>query len=115
MKVWCVGDPVPKDADGNPYFRNVQVGTVGDHEHWRLIETNPQYRLECAIMEVQTLQEPAHYQPPDPSPFKGDPPKLVYHGRMRDLKDELDQTKAQVLHLQKSLNERTPRQKPSGF
>ncbi len=113
--VYCIGDPIPTDVDGNPYFRNVQVGTVGDHEHWRLIETNPQYRAENGIMELETLLEPAHYQPPETPESQGKPPKLVYHGRMRDLKDELDQTKAQVLHLQKKLSERKPRQEPSGF
>ncbi len=86
-----------------------------EYPHYHALQINPSYRVECAIMELETLLEPAHYQEPDAPESQGKPPKLVYHGRMRDLKDELDQTKAQVLHLQKKLSERKPRQEPSGF
>ncbi len=104
MRVWCLGDKIPDGIRIDPH--------IGNGEHYRAIRTNPSYRVGCAIMEFESLLEAAHNQPLETPEWQGKPPKLVYHGRMRDLKDELDQTKAQVLHLQKSLNER---QKPSGF
>jgi len=94
--VWCIGDP--------PVLGIRFDSHIGNGEHYTAIRTNPQYRIECAIMELESRLEPAHYQLPDAIELTGKPPRLVYHGRMRDLKDELDQVRLQGLHIQKELN-----------
>ena len=115
VQVWCMGDPIPKDRDDIPDFRVDEH--IGNGEHYHLIHTNSQYRMEQRIRDMEDQLEPPHfpwrevqtllgtrYQEWEETP-KQLPPERVYHGRMRDLKDELDQVRNQMLHIQKEINE----------